>query len=74
MSYAGFIEGRSQAGEGAGFDPVFMPDYLFDFQTELTEWVIRQGKAVPEVCREIEMSEQSYYHWGRGKLLSQGLR
>jgi putative transposase len=24
---------------------------------------IGQGKAVPEVCKEIEISQQIYYHW-----------
>ena len=25
--------------------------------------LIGQGKAVPEVCRELEVSEQTYYRW-----------
>ncbi len=25
--------------------------------------LIGQGKSVPEVCREIEVSQQSYYRW-----------
>jgi transposase-like protein len=25
--------------------------------------LIGQGKAVPEVCREIEISQQTYYRW-----------
>lgn len=25
--------------------------------------LLGQGKAVPEVCREIEVSEQTYYRW-----------
>jgi putative transposase len=25
--------------------------------------LIGQGKAVPEVCKEIEVSEQTYYRW-----------
>ena len=25
--------------------------------------LIGQGKAVPEVCRDIEVSEQTYYRW-----------
>ena len=25
--------------------------------------LIGQGKAVPEVCREIEVSQQTYYRW-----------
>ncbi|MHC4085147.1 MAG: transposase [Planctomycetota bacterium] len=25
--------------------------------------LIGQGKTVPEVCKEIEISQQTYYHW-----------
>ena len=27
--------------------------------------LIGQGKTVPEVCKEIEISQQTYYRWGR---------
>ncbi len=27
--------------------------------------LIGQGKSVPEVCRHIEVSQQSYYRWRR---------
>lgn len=44
-SYAQFIEGKSQLGGLSGFDPVWMPDFLFDFQVALVEWAIRKGRA-----------------------------
>ena len=28
--------------------------------------LIGQGKKVPEVCKEIEISQQTYYRWRRG--------
>ena len=35
----------SHTGEFGGFDPVWMPDFLFDFQSALVEWAIRKGRA-----------------------------
>ncbi len=45
MDYSAFIDAKTQAGADAGFDPVWMPDYLFDFQRALVEWAIRRGRA-----------------------------
>lgn len=42
--YAEFLSAKSQHGTGVGFDPLWMPDFLFDFQGFLTEWAIRQGR------------------------------
>jgi len=43
--YAGFLASKSQIGEGCGFAPLWMPDFLFDFQSELVEWALRLGRA-----------------------------
>ena len=43
--YAAFLDSKSQSGEMAGFDPLWMPDFLFDFQRALVEWALRKGKA-----------------------------
>jgi hypothetical protein len=43
--YQKFIYSKSQLCDGAGFDPVFMPDYLMDFQHALVEWAVRKGRA-----------------------------
>ena len=42
--YAEFLASKSQEGADSGFDPVWMPDFLFDFQASLTEWAIRRGR------------------------------
>lgn len=44
-SYKSFLAGKSQIGAMSGFDPVWMPDSLFDFQKHLVEWAIRKGRA-----------------------------
>lgn len=45
VKYEEFLERKSQANTDDGFDPVWMPDFLFDFQQSLTEWAIRKGRA-----------------------------
>ena len=44
-AYRDFIRNKSQMDAGDGFEPVFMPDFLFDFQKLLTEWAVRTGRA-----------------------------
>jgi hypothetical protein len=43
--YRTFLVRKSQSGCGSGFEPVWLPDSLFDFQVSLTEWAIRRGRA-----------------------------
>lgn len=45
IEYEKFIEHRSQIGGMFGFDPLWMPEFLFDFQKYLVEWAIKKGKA-----------------------------
>lgn len=45
MDYQSFLHGKTQFGADTGFEPVFMPDFLFDFQRSLAEWAIRKGRA-----------------------------
>ena len=42
--YAAFLERKSQLGYNAGFEPLFMPDFLFPFQRALTTWAIQKGR------------------------------
>lgn len=44
-SYQDFLARKSQADGMDGFEPEWMPDYLFPFQRELTAWAIRKGRA-----------------------------
>lgn len=43
--YLAFLEEKMQAGALSGFEPVFMPSFLFDWQAVLTEWAVRKGRA-----------------------------
>ena len=45
MTYADFLTAKAQAGTGSGFAPLWLPDFLFDFQRNLVEWAVRQGRA-----------------------------
>jgi len=45
MSYSAFLENKSQLDAGDGFEPVWMPDFLFDFQQSLVDWAIRKGRS-----------------------------
>lgn len=44
MSYPDFLRARSQLNAGHGFEPTGLPDHLFDFQREMVEWAVRQGR------------------------------
>lgn len=44
-SYNEFIEKKLHYGDDSGFEPVFMPDYLFDFQKALLDWAVKKGRA-----------------------------
>lgn len=43
-SYRQFLAAKSQSATMAGFDPLWMPDFLFDFQASLDNWLIRKGR------------------------------
>lgn len=45
MDYQEFLKQKSQIGTNDGFMPVYMPDFLFDFQKALVEWALKKGKA-----------------------------
>lgn len=42
--YRRFIDGKMQHNTGDGFTPHWIPDWLFDFQRELTTWSIENGR------------------------------
>ena len=45
MDYGKFLDHKSQLGSMGGFKSLFMPDFLFDFQTHLTDWNLRKGRS-----------------------------
>lgn len=44
MKYEEFLCSKTQYGEMSGFAPIFMPDFLFDFQKSIVDWSIRKGR------------------------------
>lgn len=44
-TYEEFLERKTHRYAESGFDPVFMPPFLFDFQKALVEWAVRKGRA-----------------------------
>jgi len=45
MTYQEFLNGKAQISVMDGFIPLFMPGFLFDFQSMLVEWGVRKGRA-----------------------------
>ena len=45
VSYEEFLERKLHTGDDHGFEPVFMPSQLFDFQQALVQWAVRKGRA-----------------------------
>ncbi len=45
MNYQAFLQQKQQYGAQSGFAPLWMPNFLYDFQQYLTEWAIKLGRA-----------------------------
>ena len=45
MEYLDFLTKKSHLSNTFGFAPLWMPDFLFDFQSHLVDWALRQGRA-----------------------------
>lgn len=43
--YAEFLDAKTHLGSDDGFDPKWVPDFLFPFQSSLVTWAIRKGRA-----------------------------
>ncbi len=43
--YLGFLQRKQDYGSATGFTPLWLPDFLFDFQRFLVDWAIRKGRA-----------------------------
>jgi len=46
ITYQQFLGRKSQGAQANGFKPLWLPDWLFDFQQHLTDWAIRLGRAL----------------------------
>lgn len=45
MEYEEFIAAKSQKTDGLGFEPIWVPDFLKDFQRSLVDWSLRSGRS-----------------------------
>jgi hypothetical protein len=45
IEYGDFLDRKTQTKNNYGFAPVWMPDFLFDFQQALVEWALEKGRA-----------------------------
>lgn len=45
MTYQAFLDSKRQVTGSHGFEPLWLPDQLFEFQRELCEWSLRKGRA-----------------------------
>jgi len=46
MKYQEFIIKKSQFANGNGFNPLWIPDFLFDFQKYIVEYSIKKGRSL----------------------------
>ena len=76
MDYKEFLERKTQLSGNFGFDPLYMPDFLFDFQKSLIEWSLKKGKsAIFADCglgkspMELVWAENVYQKTGKPVLL-----
>lgn len=44
-SYADFLNTKRQLATDNGFEPLWLPEFLHDFQLHLVDWAIRKGRA-----------------------------
>ena len=44
-TYVDFLDRKTQGGTDSGFEPIWLPDFLFPFQAQLVEWASRKGRA-----------------------------
>ena len=45
MDYCEFLRQKTQLGGDSGFEPVWTPDFLYDFQRVLLDWSCRKGRS-----------------------------
>jgi superfamily II DNA or RNA helicase len=75
-TYAEFLDRKLHTGADHGFDPVFMPPQLFDFQQALVEWAVRKGRAaifadcgLGKTAMQLTWAENVARHTGRPVLI-----
>ena len=44
-NYSAFLSLKTHMGNDGGFDPVFMPEFLFPMQRDLVTWALKKGRS-----------------------------
>ncbi len=44
-NYAEFLDSKTHSGNEYGFDTIWMPDAIFDFQEALLDWALKKGRS-----------------------------
>ena len=72
MDYSQFLANKAQLADSGGFEPIDLPGHLFDYQTNLVEWAVRQGRGgifadcgLGKTPMELAWAEQVYRHTGK---------
>lgn len=75
-TYREFLARKAQLPDAGGFAPTNLPDHLFDFQRELVEWSVRQGRGalfadcgLGKTPMSLAWADQIYRHTGKPVLL-----
>lgn len=75
-TYEDFLARKTQADSAAGFEPRWLPEFLFPFQRDLTGWAIRHGRAALfEDCglgkspQELVWAQNVHEHTGKPVLI-----
>ena len=45
-AYRQFLSAKQQRDSDGGFEPVWMPEWLYGFQSHLTDWALRKGRGL----------------------------
>jgi hypothetical protein len=61
--YQDFLDQKLHAGAAHGFDPIWMPPQLFDFQQSLVTWASPQGSRC-HLCRLRARQDRHAAHMG----------
>jgi hypothetical protein len=72
MNYAEFLANRAQLADSGGFEPIDLPEHLFDYQRALVEWSVRKGRGgifadcgLGKTPMALAWAEQVHRHTGK---------
>jgi len=75
-SYQDFLDQKLHTGAAHGFEPIWMPPQLFDFQVALVTWAIQKGRAaifadcgLGKTAMQLTWAENVARHTGKSVLI-----